>query len=293
MKKLKILITICALAVVLFACSKDDNGNTTPPELSNEKDIINFDFLLSDNPITINVVGEINEENESIFAILPGNSLKTALIPQISISAGATVNPQGIQNFSNPVTYMVTAEDGTTKTYEVTVVNEKDALVAIYEANPGNSLGWDLDDPDLNNWDGVTLNNGTVVDLLIHNSLLSTIPPEIGYFRNLVDLGMHMNEYSSIPPEISKLTNLTNLSVGLNGTLNSVPPEIGLLVNLEILHLDNNPSLTSLPAEIGQLINLTNLYINGNGFTTIPQEICDLESNHGTDIYTDVGVTCE
>lgn len=295
MKKLKIKLIATIICSFLISCSSDDDGGTNPPQetLSDEKQITGFQFLLSENPITMNVLAEIDEEAESIFAILPGNSLKTALIPQISVSDKATINPEGIQNFSNPVTYTVTAQDGSTKTYEVTVVTEKDALVAIHETNPGNSLGWDLDDPDLSNWEGVTLNNGVVVDLLIHNSGLTNIPPEIGYFRNLTDLGIHMNDFASIPPEIGQLTQLVTFSTGLNSTLNIVPPEIGQLENLEILHLDNNSSLTSLPAEIGQLTKLTKLYINGNGFTAIPQEICALETEYGTDITMDSGVKCE
>ncbi len=305
MKIFKITLSTLVLALLFISCSSDDDEVTNPsnnddevtnpPEvtLSNEKQITGFQFLLSENPISMNVLAEINEETESIFAILPGNSLKTALIPQVSTSAEATLSPEGIQNFSNPVTYTVTAEDGSTKTYEVTVVTEKDALAAIHEANPGNSLGWDLDDPDLSNWEGVTLNNGVIVDLLIHNSLLTHIPPEIGHFRNLTDLGIHMNDFASIPPEIGQLKQLVKLSVGLNGNLNSVPPEIGQLENLEVLHLDNNSSLTSLPVEIGQLTKLTNLYINGNGFATIPQEICNLEINHGTEIFIEADITCE
>jgi len=294
MKKLKIILAtiICSF---LISCSSDDDGGTNPPEetLSDGKQITGFQFLLSENPITMNVLAEIDEETESIFAILPGNSLKTALIPKVTVSSKATISPEGAQNFSNPVTYTVTAEDGSTKTYEVTIVTEKDALVAIHDTNPGNSLGWDLDDPDLSNWEGVTLNNGVVVDLLIHNSGLTHIPPEIGYFRNLTDLGIHMNDFESIPSEIGQLTQLVKLSAGLNSNLNIVPPEIAQLENLEVLHIDNNPSLTSLPAEIGQLTKLTNLYINGNGFATIPQEICNLETNHGTEIFIEADITCE
>lgn len=296
MKKLKIILILPIFFGMILSCSSDDNGNVNnpPPEiLSSDKQIINFQFLLSENPITLNVVAEIEEETGNIFAILPGNSLKTGLIPHINASTSATISPEGTQNFSNLVTYTVTAEDGSTKIYEVIVVNERDALEAIHEVNPGNSLDWDLGDPDLSNWEGVTLNNGTVIDLLIHNSLLTTIPAEIGYFKNLTYLGLHMNDYSSLPPEIGQLTNLTRLSVGLNDALSSVPPEIGNLENLQVFHLHNNPMLNSLPEEIGLLTSLTNLYINGNGFSTIPKEICDLETNYGTEIFKDADATCE
>ena len=44
------------------------------------------------------------------------------LVPTITISSGASINLNNTaQNFSSPVTYTVTAEDGTTQNYIVTV----------------------------------------------------------------------------------------------------------------------------------------------------------------------------
>ncbi|GAA0193929.1 hypothetical protein GCM10009122_57040 [Fulvivirga kasyanovii] len=260
---------------------------------SSEKAILSFQFLLSENPIEVNAIGEVNESNHSVFIVLPGNTLQTALLPAIQVSPGATISPEGAQNFAEKVNYTVTAADGTSVVYEVTTVTEMDALKAIHYANPSNSLGWNTNDPDLANWDGVTLKNGAIIDLLIHNSGLNTIPPEIGYFKNLQSLRMHMNDFSSLPPEVGKLKGLKRLSVGLNGNLNEIPPEIGQLVTLESLFLDNNPSLTSLPAEIGQLTNLKALYINGNDLSGIPAEICALEVNYGTVIYKEPDITCD
>ncbi len=47
----------------------------------------------------------------------------TSLTPTIAVSAGASVSPaSGVaQDFTNPVTYTVTAQDGTTKDYAVSV----------------------------------------------------------------------------------------------------------------------------------------------------------------------------
>ncbi|MCX2745601.1 hypothetical protein OO013_17095 [Mangrovivirga sp. M17] len=281
------LVIVLIGSILFTGCSDDD------PTLNREKEILSFQFLMSQNSISTNVIGEIDHETNTIFAVLPGNSLKTALVPAVISSTGATVTPIGVQDFSVPVTYTITAEDGTSEEYEVRVVNERDALVAIYEANSSNDLGWNLYEPDLSQWDGVFLFDGVIVELRIHNSLLEVIPPEIGYLKNLKVLMTHMNNNASLPPEIGKLTNLERLSVGINNYLSSVPPEIGQLRSLKNLWIDNNPSLTSIPREIGQLSNLQNLFINGNGFSIIPGEICAMSTEYGTTIYTGVGMTCE
>jgi sugar lactone lactonase YvrE len=45
----------------------------------------------------------------------------TSLTPDISVSPKAGVNPSGLQDFTNPVQYTVTAEDGTKATYTVSI----------------------------------------------------------------------------------------------------------------------------------------------------------------------------
>ncbi|MDR2245224.1 MAG: DUF5018 domain-containing protein, partial [Treponema sp.] len=60
----------------------------------------------------------------SISVTVPYGTSLSSLAPGITVSAGATVSPaSGVtRNFTNPVTYTVTAENGTTqKTYTVTV----------------------------------------------------------------------------------------------------------------------------------------------------------------------------
>jgi hypothetical protein len=64
----------------------------------------------------------IDEEAKSIIVELPYGTDATALTPEFSISEGATISPEGAQDFSSPVTYTVTGVDGTTTaTYTVSV----------------------------------------------------------------------------------------------------------------------------------------------------------------------------
>ena len=67
--------------------------------------------------------GVINEASHTIAVTVPSGTDITALIPTIVI-AGASISPlSGVaQNFTNPVTYTVTAADGSTQNYIVTVI---------------------------------------------------------------------------------------------------------------------------------------------------------------------------
>jgi len=56
----------------------------------------------------------------SITVTLPYGAAVTSLTPAIT-HTGVTISPTGARNFSTPVTYTVTAEDGSTKAYTVTV----------------------------------------------------------------------------------------------------------------------------------------------------------------------------
>ena len=72
----------------------------------------------------------INEVDHTINLLLPASTDLTSLSPTIEISSKASIDPaSGVsQNFTNPVTYRVTAEDASTQTYEVTVT--KEAVIA-------------------------------------------------------------------------------------------------------------------------------------------------------------------
>lgn len=66
---------------------------------------------------------EINQTDHTIKVTMPYGTSVTSLTPVISISNKATVSPASgtAQDFTNSVTYTVTAEDETTQNYQVTV----------------------------------------------------------------------------------------------------------------------------------------------------------------------------
>ncbi len=73
-----------------------------------------------------NQTGSIDAANRTITINLPAGTSVTSLAPTITVSPKATVNPASgvLRNFSGPVNYTVTAEDGSTQAYTVTAVVE-------------------------------------------------------------------------------------------------------------------------------------------------------------------------
>ncbi len=84
---------------------------------SSEKDILSFELAEQTGPATIDAV------NHTVTIEVVNGTSVTALTPTITISKGASISPaSGVaQNYTNPVTYTVTAQDGTTQNWEVTV----------------------------------------------------------------------------------------------------------------------------------------------------------------------------
>lgn len=96
---------------------------------SSEKDITSFSIpdQLSDAVIDVTA--------GTVTVLMPNGTNLTNLTPAIVVSPGATVNPlsDAAQDFTNPVTYTVTAQDASTKTWTVTVTAQQIDLVSIHD----------------------------------------------------------------------------------------------------------------------------------------------------------------
>ena len=110
---------------------------------SSAKEIISFDINKIDNPslVVSGAVGSITGTN--IYIMLSDADNLTSLIPEISVSPGATVSPLSLSanDFSSsPVTYTVTAEDGSTQVYSVTVYLMSNAKeITAFDFNTGDN----------------------------------------------------------------------------------------------------------------------------------------------------------
>ncbi|MGL4993690.1 MAG: DUF5018 domain-containing protein [Bacteroidales bacterium] len=89
--------------------------NFTRAEASSECDVISFSIP--------NQRGEsiIDCDSGTILVNLLTGSDLTAITPTIRISPFASIDKNDVQDFTNPVVYVVTAEDGTTKSFTVTI----------------------------------------------------------------------------------------------------------------------------------------------------------------------------
>lgn len=105
MKNTSISLIIVTILIALSSCQKK----------SGEKEILSFKF------VSLNVEASIDDKN--IVATVPFGTEVTSLVPVISISDKATVEPDsGVpQDFTHPVMYTVTAEDGSCSSYLVVV----------------------------------------------------------------------------------------------------------------------------------------------------------------------------
>ena len=132
-------------------------------------------------------------------------------------------------------------------------LTQREILMTIYNANPG-VLNWDVENPDINTWSGVTTNSSGNVIIL------------------------NLSNYASLDLRDGGILTIEEReSAFLSGQkLTSIPKEIAMLENLTSLNLEYN-NLETLPEEIGQLTNLTELILYGNPLSEgLPQAILDL-----------------
>ncbi len=230
---------------------------------------------------TINGINAtINEQDKTVALELPAGTDQTSLSAEVAMSAKATITPDPSQarDYTNSVEFIITAEDGSIQKYVITVsvvaLTEREILIALYNANPENTLGWDITNTDISTWQGVTLTDGRITNLSLDRKAINSIPAELGNLTALTELGLGNNSLTSIPVELGNLTKLKELGL-YNNLLTDIPKELSKLTNLEELVLNRN-SLTSIPAELGNLTNLTTFDLIGNSLTSIPAELGNL-----------------
>jgi len=131
------------LAIFLLAFLAGCNG--TIPTLSDANDIVSFLLPGQTNKTIINTLTHTVEAE-----VTPGTNL-TNLAPVITVSPNATISPpSGIaQNFSSPVTYTVTAEDGSHQEWTVTVIEK---IYIIRELGPAGGYIFYVDEGDEYPW---------------------------------------------------------------------------------------------------------------------------------------------
>ena len=110
---MRAFITFLVLATLLFGCVREDQfGKSDRAEIKT--------FVIPGQ----SGVSDIDDESMTIVVTVPETTLDFRLTPsEITVSNFAVVSPAAgeIQDFSEPVDYFVTAEDGTVNVYTITV----------------------------------------------------------------------------------------------------------------------------------------------------------------------------
>lgn len=121
MKNLKQLnckfLFLLIIPFLMVGCGDDDEVQA--PLLSKRTDIISFAFA----GLTPSVTGTVNADNHTVVATVPFGTDVTSLAPTITVSEKAEIAPaSGVaRDFTDPVTYAVTAENGDVQNWTVTV----------------------------------------------------------------------------------------------------------------------------------------------------------------------------
>jgi hypothetical protein len=102
---------------VTYTLNGDPEAAYTVTVKNSRTKITGFSFA---NPPT---TGGIDETAKTINVMVPYTTNITAMAPTVSVSSRAALSPPSgtVGNFTNPVLYTVTAENGDTATYTVTV----------------------------------------------------------------------------------------------------------------------------------------------------------------------------
>lgn len=117
-KKLLLSIFIGLSALFLWNCSSEIPTLKVPR--SPKKNILTFKF----EDITPKSEGDIDTNLRTVAIRVPIATKVIALKPTITVSPEASISPGNLipQNFTTPVTYLVTASDCTKRAYRVSVV---------------------------------------------------------------------------------------------------------------------------------------------------------------------------
>ncbi len=126
MKILKVLAPLFVIALLVSGCQK----STDTPK-SDAKSLVSFKFEAAKNPGLAQDYSATYNESTNTWDVgpLPPTTVVTSLIASFEVSAGASVKVRGVaqasgttpNDFTGDVAYVVTAEDGSSSTYTISV----------------------------------------------------------------------------------------------------------------------------------------------------------------------------
>ncbi|WP_405266345.1 beta strand repeat-containing protein [Cellulophaga sp. Ld12] len=233
--------------------------------------------LSSDKDITLFIIGTVNGTitGTNISLTLPAGTDVTALSPSIT-HIGVSINPaSGVaQDFTSPVSYTVTAADGSTQVYLVTVTaptlsSDKDITLFIINGevvnNPSSAFA-------------ITLPAGTDVTTLsptiVHegNSIspASGVPQDftspVSYTVTAADGTTQVYSVTVTAPALSSTKAITEFTIGtVNGTISGTNINLNLPAGTDVTAL--SPSITHTGASINPALGVAQNFSSPVSYT--------------------------
>ncbi|MGC1375586.1 MAG: DNRLRE domain-containing protein [Anaerolineales bacterium] len=273
------LVTSSDPAVITFVNTKV-SGGWSCHTISGNTGAGGASLNITDSLTLINRTALADTNGDYIFT-LPRNSWSGVVTPSKS---GYVFTPT-IKNYTSISTDQ-SAQNYTAATFCSTITEipqtECEALEALYNSTNGaswiNHTNW-LQTTMPSNWFGVTVLNGHVDRLILHDNHLNGAMPQelvnLTYLRYLILNDNQLTGY--IPPEIGNLVSLQWLLLYDNQLSGHIPLTLGNLSNLSVLYLNNNQLSGNIPPELGNITNLTQLQLNYNQLSGgIPAELGNL-----------------
>jgi eukaryotic-like serine/threonine-protein kinase len=135
-----IVPVVLVMSLLALSCKKKKGGDDLSPPKSSVKTINSFTITAADNSsITpVDIAGQIGSDT---ITVTFDEGVNLANVTATVTFAGASVSPlsRSPQNFTNPLSYTVTAEDGSTKRYHIKV-NRVAGNARVYVGSNDNSL---------------------------------------------------------------------------------------------------------------------------------------------------------
>lgn len=270
MKTKKISLKVLVLSLFwLLGCGEDDVVQKV-----DSLEVSDLTVSLNENPKqgqSIGIITASSETDEITFSIksqVPaGAMLINAGSGELTVSDSSQfkfeLNPELIAKVlvTDGLT-TVTATVNVTLNDVYNLAGDREALITIFNANPGNELPWDIDSNDVENWEGIELTDGRVTTLQVSGKSVSSIPLEA------------LERLDELKRLFAANNDLTELNLSSNRQLNRVEvfnnaiSSINITANvlLEILLLESN-SLETI--DLSGLPKLKDFKGHSNRFSSV------------------------
>lgn len=225
MKVTKILLFISASLVALTSCEKNEESSR-----SSEAQILEFSIGTQQ--------GVIDQQTKTVTATLPDGVGCSQLSPSVTVSGKATVSPAkgAVVDFTSPVVYTITAEDGTTQLYTVSVA-------AANEASP-NENGTNGKNPVITSVEPTTVLIGETITIKGENFKKS------GNKVYITGSGTHSGHYT--------FTILSESTTEIKAVVPSVEGEQEVIVGCDGIHATAGSTINVLAPENPTIYTLRN-----------------------------------